>query len=270
MDPGVQRRVWLKIGAGFGLAFVAAKVVPSGGGTTPPVETLLLSAVLIALATTGALYAVLRFDLGLPTAACLFAVGYNVLVVLVKFVLAPRGYYEVNQHVELNGPTLDDPFVAIVVAATIFALYAGVYYGLYRLFRVRVEYLLELEEQQRRPHLRNAVLAILGGVLLLSGGSAALVLLLPLILAGSSLEYLDFILQSSVSLLVGAALAGAVSLAVLAFRSAAERAQILGDAAMLVSFFWVGLAFLAIYHALWVVYILVLTSIWPLKVVSAK
>jgi hypothetical protein len=57
---------------------------------------------------------------------------------------------------------------------------------------------------------------------------------------------------------------------VLAFRSAAERAQILGDAAVFVSFFWVGLAFLALYHALWVVYILVLTSIWPLKVVSAK
>ena len=270
LDPAVQRRVLLKIAAGFALALVAAKVVPGGGGSTPPVDTLLLSAVLIGLATTVALYAVLRFDLRLPTAACLFAVGYNLLVVLVKFVLAPKGYYDVNQNVDLDGPTLDDPFIAAIVATTIFLLYVGVYYGVYRLFRAHVEHLLDLDEPTSRLRLRNVMLVVLGGVLLLSGGSAALVLLLPLLLAGSSLEYLSFVFQSGVALLVAAALAGAISLAVLAFRSVTDRAQALGDASVLVSFFWVGLAFLALYHALWVVYILVLTSIWPLKVVSAK
>ena len=270
LDPAVQRRVLLKIGCGFALALAAAKIVPGGGGSTPPVDTLLLSAVLIGLATTAALYAILRFDLGVPTAACIFAVGYNLLVVLVKFVLAPKGYYDVNQNVALNGPTLDEPFIAVTVAVTVFLLYGGAYYVIYRLVRGQIEHLLELDEPRRGHRLRNTVLAILGGALLLSGGSAALVLLLPLVLAGSSLEYLGFVFQSGVALLVAAALAGAVSLAVLAFRSVTERAQALGDASMVVSFFWVGLAFLALYHALWVVYILVLTSIWPLKVVSAK
>ena len=151
LDPAVQRRILLKIELGFALALVAAKIVPGGGGSTPPVDTLLLSAVLIGLATTVALYAILRFDLGLPTAACLFAVGYNLLVVLVKFVLAPKGYYEVNQNVELNGPTLDEPFIAATVATTIFLLYVGVYYVVYRLFRAHVEHLLELDEPIRRP-----------------------------------------------------------------------------------------------------------------------
>jgi hypothetical protein len=36
------------------------------------------------------------------------------------------------------------------------------------------------------------------------------------------------------------------------------------------SFFWIGLYFLALYHVLWVVYVLVLTSTWPLKVVTPK
>ena len=270
LDPAVQRRVLLKIGGGFALALAAAKLVPGGGGSTPPADTLLLSAVLIGLATTAALYAILRFDLGVPTAACLFAVGYNLLVVLVKFVLAPKGYYDVNQNVALNGPTLDEPFIAVTVAVTVFLLYGGAYFVIYRLVRGQIEHLLELDEPRSGHRLRNTVLAILGGALLLSGGSAALVLLLPLVLAGSSLEYLGFVFQSGVALLVAAALAGAVSLAVLAFRSVTERAQALGDASMVVSFFWVGLAFLALYHALWVVYILVLTSIWPLKVVSAK
>lgn len=35
-------------------------------------------------------------------------------------------------------------------------------------------------------------------------------------------------------------------------------------------FFWVGVSLLAVYHVLWVVYILVLTTIWPLRVVVPK
>ena len=34
LDPAVQRRILLKIGLGFALALVAAKIVPGGGGST--------------------------------------------------------------------------------------------------------------------------------------------------------------------------------------------------------------------------------------------
>jgi hypothetical protein len=37
-----------------------------------------------------------------------------------------------------------------------------------------------------------------------------------------------------------------------------------------VAFFWVGLAFLAIYHVVWVIYIVALTALWPLRVVVPK
>jgi hypothetical protein len=73
-----------------------------------------------------------------------------------------------------------------------------------------------------------------------------------------------------VSLAAGAALAFAVALAGLALTSTAERARAIGDATLLASLFWVGVAYLALYHALWVVYVLVLTSLWPLKVVTTK
>jgi hypothetical protein len=103
-----------------------------------------------------------------------------------------------------------------------------------------------------------------------AAAAAAIVFVLPILFAAPALDYLHFVFTSSVSLLVGLTLAGAVALATLAFRSAAERARVLGDAAVLVNLFWVGLAFLAIYQALWVVYVLVLTSIWPLKTVTSK
>ncbi len=70
--------------------------------------------------------------------------------------------------------------------------------------------------------------------------------------------------------MAGVALAGAVVLARLALTSTAERARAVGDATLLASVFWVGVAYLALYHALWVVYVLVLTSLWPLKVVTSK
>lgn len=86
---------------------------------------------------------------------------------------------------------------------------------------------------------------------------------------------MGFVLTSAVSLLVALALAGAVSLAGIASRESAVRVSLLGDANLLLNVFWVGLALLALYHALWVVYVLlltvlVLTTIWPLKVITPK
>jgi hypothetical protein len=72
------------------------------------------------------------------------------------------------------------------------------------------------------------------------------------------------------SLLVAVSVAVAATLAGAMFANAADRAKAVGDAAVLVNLFWVGLAFLALYHVLWVVYILALTTIWPLKVVTPK
>lgn len=111
---------------------------------------------------------------------------------------------------------------------------------------------------------RVLVIAALTAVLLFASGGIGLVV------AWGGLEYLGFVLSSGVSLLVAGALAAAVVLASLAFRDTAQRAALLGDAALLVSLFWVALAFLALYHVLWVVYVLVLTTMWPLRVITPK
>jgi hypothetical protein len=103
-------------------------------------------------------------------------------------------------------------------------------------------------------------------VLFVSGVLPVLLLLFALV--GG--EYVGFVFSSAASLVAGAALALALSLALLTLTSTAERARVAGDATLLVTVFWIGAAYLALYHALWVVYILVLTSVWPLKVVSSK
>ena len=42
------------------------------------------------------------------------------------------------------------------------------------------------------------------------------------------------------------------------------------NVAVLSSFAWIGLAFIAAYHFLWLVFLLTLISIWPLRSWSGK
>jgi hypothetical protein len=205
----------------------------------------------------------------LPVKVAVYAVLFNTLVIVVKLVLGPHGFYEVNQIRNLtSGFEIDDSLAAVFAAAGIFLLYAGVYTVLYRFFRSRIDHLAADDPVPRLPGGRGVVIAIVVLVLLgVGSGGAILILLLPLF---GGLDYLDFVFSSGVSLLVALALAAATSLAALAFDASSKRAHAVGDAAMYMSFFWVGLYFLALYHVLWVVYVLVLTSIWPLKVVTPK
>jgi cobalamin synthase len=72
----------------------------------------------------------------------------------------------------------------------------------------------------------------------------------------------------------GAAIMLALLLAsVLAYKSFDEvekRAVRLGDATLLASFFWLGLALIVLYHVMWVVFLLTLVSIWPLRTYTPK
>lgn len=264
-DGGTPLPLWPKLLAAFALASLAVVVVPRSGdghSSVPGLATLLATGAVVALLTTGALYVGLRRNLGLPLSIALYAVGYNVIVVFVKFVLAPTALYEVSDEGRLE--TLIDPSDA--VGAAIIAVCAGALYVLaltviYRLARRRLR---QHDARNRSGSKRVLLIALVTGVLLFASGG------LPLLLAVGGLDYVSFVFSSSLSLLVGLALAGAVALAAATLSSTAERAQLVGDVALLASVFWVGLAFLALYHALWVIYILVLTSIWPLRVITPK
>ncbi|MBA3243561.1 MAG: hypothetical protein H0T61_00090 [Actinobacteria bacterium] len=222
-----------KIGGGFALAGMAAVFVPRLGdddAAVPELATLLATGVAVGALTTGALYLALTRDLGLPQTVALFAVGYNALVVVVKFVLSPRGLYEVSE--EGRYEAFVDPSTAggaIFVAASIFVLYALALYVIYRVCRRRLG---------RAPTSwkRVLIVAALSAALLVATGG------LPLVLFFGGLEYMGFVLTSAISLLVALALAlaGAVSLAGIAFRESAARASLLGDATLLLNVFWVG------------------------------
>ena len=254
------------------LSLAVVVIVPrtvSSSGAIPPVGMMLVTATIVAVICGTLLFWGLRADLGLPATAAVYAVAFNVLVIVVKLVLGPRGYYEVNQVKDLDSSfAISDTFVAFGAALFVFALYAAAYLVLYRYFRKRVAHLAPDDPFRIRVSGRKIVVAVvvLTVLLIASGGALLLVAVAPL----AGLDYLDFVFSSSLSLLIAVILACATAFAATTFNSAAERARVVGDASVFVSFFWVGLYFLALYHVLWVIYVLVLTAIWPLKVVTPK
>jgi hypothetical protein len=184
-------------------------------------------------------------------------------------VLGPRGYYEADQTKQLDSTfAISDTFMAFLASAFVFVLYLAAYFVLYRIYRQRIAHLTREGRFALRVSGRKFVVTVVVlTVLFVASGGALLLVFLPLV---AGLTYLDFVFSSSLSLMIAVVLACATALAATAFSSAAERARVVGDASVFVSFFWVGLYFLALYHVLWVIYVLVLTAIWPLKVVTPK
>jgi hypothetical protein len=271
-DRRIAPPLLLKFAAAGALSLGVVALLPrtvSGSGVVPPARMLFETAVLVGLICSAALFWGVRSDLRLPLKVAVYAVMFNVLVIGVKLWLAPKGFYDVNQIRNLtSGFEIDDSLAAVCGAALIFALYAAVYFVLYRVFRGRIAHLAEGDPIPRLPGGRSVAIGMVVLVLVGFGsGGAILILLLPVF---GGLDYLDFVFSSSVSLLIALALAGATALAALTFDATARRAHMLGDATLYMSVFWLGLYFLALYHVLWVVYVLVLTSIWPLKVVTPK
>jgi hypothetical protein len=257
----------VKILLGFGIGGLAVWLVPrllgDDSAVVPSISVLLGTALIVGLATTLALYLVVTRRLGLGRTVALLAVAYNLLLVVVKFVLAPRGFYEVNQTRELTQAIpMSTGAGAVLTAALILLLYVAVYSVIFLVLRSRVG------EQPGRRRRANGLLIALLVICVVAAASGFAVA--GVIALGNAADYLGFVFGSSMSLLVVVFVAVAATLAGAMFANAADRAKAVGDAAVLVNLFWAGLAFLALYHVLWVVYILALTTIWPLKVVTPK
>jgi hypothetical protein len=242
------------------IAAAAIAVFPRSGGDAPPLAALALIGTIVTGVTTAALYAIVRRDLDVPRGiAIAFAIAFA-LIGVVKFVLAPFGLYEVNAVRSLDAfvGTVGDVGGATLTAAVVFGLYALVYTIVFRVTHPR--------RGDRPIDARTILIVLLAlGVLTVTGiGFVALMLLT------APRQYLEFVFSSGAGLLVGASLAGAAILIASVFRRIARRPDLVAGVGAVMALFWLGLGFLALFHALWLVYVLVLGSIWPLRTVVPK
>jgi hypothetical protein len=262
---------------GLGGSMVAVTVPNLFTGPERPAFTVFLIAGVAVITLTAGLFAyIARLGMGFGKTALVLAAGYNALIAAVKLGLAPAALYTANQRQDFDSTFGDpnNPWFYIAVGAAVMFVYVGVFrvmYGVFnRRFRIRAGGTIARQERRslwsgvrRRPVLIALVIA---SVALL----ASLLWIMPLLFVGMpTLSYLIYVFST-----FGAAITLALILAaVLAYKTFAhieDRAVHLKDATLLANFFWLGLALILLYHAMWVVFLLTLVSIWPFRTYTPK
>jgi hypothetical protein len=268
---GLPRSSWLTLIVSTGLAVAAIALFPRSGGDAPPLASLALIGAVIAGVTTAALHSIVRRDLGLPSRLATALAFAFALIAIVKFVLAPLGLYEVNAVRALDDMlgSVADPGGAAITAAAVFGLYALGYAIVYWISTPDLPSIRRrrLDRGRRGPIRGRTILVVLlvAGLIAVSG-----LWIVALLLVTAPLQYLAFVFSSGVGVLMAVALAAAATLIGSAFRVLNRQPELVADVGAVVTLFWLGLGFLALYHMLWIVYVLVLGSIWPLRTVVPK
>jgi hypothetical protein len=258
----------------FALALVAAWGLPrldralNPGAATPGLISFLGTGLAVLAVTVVLFYAGLTRLLPRTALFVASALGYNALLIAVKLSLGPLALYAQNAYYRehslppgLNG---NDPGFTFLTSALAYPglaaiaaiLYGGAFFLLYVVFHTRLQRRLGITVSFER---RLVQLLVVMFVLAVVGGVTVIGLL-------GFLEYtLTIVNIGVVGVLIAVALLGAIALCSVAFHEAAEQAALVRNVALLSTLAWTGLAFIAAYHILWLVFLLTLVSIWPLK-----
>ena len=245
------------------------------GAERPDFTIFLVAGVAVVLLTAALFGYVDRLGMGFGKTALVLAAGYNALIAAVKLGLAPAGMYAANRRqsfdISLGDPNV--PWFYLAVGPAVLLLYLFVFGMMYRVFKRRMGGRAggrgaAAERGSWWAGRRRAVLVALAvaSVALL----ASFLWVMPVVFVGlPTLSYLVYVFST-----FGAAIALALLLAaVLAYRAFDEvekRAVYLKDATLLASFFWLGLALIVLYHAMWAVFLLTLVSLWPFRTYTPK
>lgn len=267
--PARAGRAWTtavpRLLAGLALLGVAmagtAAVAPglalgTGAGGDPGYAVIAVTGVaMILLSSLFLAYAGRVIGLGLAWLA--LALVTNALLLVGKFVLAPFAYYRTT-FVE------GDPFASVqsqgyfpILAAGLLIVSAAVLGVLYAWSRGSVTRALGPEAALRRPEVVFTLLVATGAL-----GVPVLVLnSLSLIGYGLTLTFATGGLAVLVALL-------ALATGAWSFGEAARTSVSMRDTAVVTAAAWLALSLLLVYHVVWVVFMSVLVSLWPLKTVA--
>jgi MFS family permease len=259
----------------FGLAGSAVMVTAPGlfaGPVRPEFTVFLVAGVAAIVLTAGFFGYIYRLGMGFGRTVLVLAAGYNALIAAVKLGLAPAALYQANREQAFDA-AFGDPnelWFYLGVGSGVLLLYVLVFGVMYSVFRRRFRRRALPSEPPPEQSGRWSNRTIVVGVVVLVAFAASFLWIMPLVYVGfPTFSYLFYTFST-----FGAAIALALVLAaVLAYRSFDEvekRAVRLGDATLLASFFWLGLALILLYHVMWVVFLLTLVSIWPFQTYTPK
>ncbi len=272
------------------------------GSKIPSLITFIGIPLTISLLMIAAMYFVIRNTINIFGQFFLFAVFYNILVIFVKFSLSPIAIYKNTQNLKyevipffsiFQQTGFVNPLILPLVVVLIFYLYLGVFRFIYFKFRKKIKQDLNLNENnfdmealslkliKNDKEIRISPLFIwllLLLIIIMTGGFSVIDFfyrfLISLILVGgygyiipsALFEYFTYIFPYLFGLIIPLTLVVAIYFLVKTFKTIEKQVLVLRDISILVTFFWIGSAFLIAYHALWLVYLIILSSLWPVRV----
>ena len=262
----------------FGLAgSIIVLTIPHlfAGPQRPGFTLFLVAGVAVIILTAGLFGCIDRLGLGFGKTVLVLAAGYNALIAAVKLGLAPASLYEANQEQTFDA-SVGDPnslWFYLAVGSGVLLLYVLVFRVMYGVFKLRFRRRAggigaPPERGSRSSGRRRAALITLmvASVALL----ASFLWVMPVVFVGlPTLSYLIYVF-STFGIAITLALVLAAVLAYKTFDEVEKQAVRLGDATLLANFFWLGLALILLYHAMWVVFLLTLVSIWPFRTYTPK
>jgi hypothetical protein len=259
----------------FGLAGSAVMVAVPGvfaGPVRPEFTVFLVAGVAAIVLTAGFFGYIYRLGMGFGRTVLVLAAGYNALIAAVKLGLAPAALYQANREQAFDA-AFGDPnelWFYLGVGSGVLLLYLLVFGVMYSVFRRRFRRRSLPSEPPLEQRGRWSNRTIVVGVVVLVAIAASFLWIMPVLYVGlPTFSYLFYIFTT-----FGAAMALALVLAAVlaykAFDEVEKRAVRLGDATLLASFFWLGLALILLYHIMWIVFFLTLVSIWPFRTYTPK
>ncbi len=246
-------------------------------GHQPSISLLFGAGVAVIIVTAIFFQILSRLNLGFGRSALVLALGYNATIVVIKFIISPVGFYKSGeQGLDFQNFNPNTSIYYLATAAFIFALYFFVFRLIYRHFEARLHrdasaprpnFLIRTKEFSKR-HKFLLGLVILATIL--TGGG---ILMVPLVVAFvAAPDQYGYLIRVAAAMAIPllAAIVLAIYVAYKSFDEVSKQAVATGNAALLSTFFWIGVCLIAAYHIMWVILMITLVSLWPFNTTTSK
>jgi hypothetical protein len=192
---------------------------------------------------------------GAPVRAAIALAGGFAAIAIAKFAIGPTALYQGNVHEDIStfGGLSSSDFV-IAIAGVVVLLYIG------------AVWLIAVSFRPAPPPDGPSAKPLIGIALL--GGLGAVVV--SVFMTTAPTQYLTFAITGLEAGALALVLFVATMAVGVAFRETSVRARALGSTSMYVTVAWIAIAFVLVFHVLWIVFLLAVVAIWPLRSVTPK
>jgi hypothetical protein len=210
--------------------------------------------------------------IGFSASWIILGVGFTSVVVILKFIMAPEVLY--GNTYRISGGFFpfkpNESAQYFLISLSLFLFYAGIFWLVYRYYRRKSEGARWALSKKLQRHWVGVVVTLCVLVLIaISGGVSTL--LAGLVVAGPTIDYVSYLVNSGAAYLMLALVLFiyfAIRFVATAPHNTRPQGPKLSRTTAIAVTFWIGLSLLLMYHVLWIIYMTLMLSIWPFKVIS--